>query len=112
MHAQNPADEIPIACLLSGAELARRGEEVGDLFQAVEQVSELADGYAFRFPGSAADTQRLLEFTLSERSCCPFFTFELVFEPQQGPIWLRLRGSAAVKEFVADAWGEILAAHA
>ena len=105
-------DETPIACTLSGAELARRGEEVSDLFKAVEQVSELADGYAFRFPGSDGVAIRLLEFTLIERSCCPFFTFELGFEPDQGPIWFRLRGGAGVKEFVASAWSQVLAAHA
>ena len=104
--------ETPIACKLSGEDLAARGEEVDDVFQAVEQVRELADGYAFRFSGSNATASRLLEFTLAERSCCPFFTFELVFEPDEGPIWVRLRGSAGVKEFVASAWGEIIAARA
>jgi hypothetical protein len=106
------AEEPPIACALSGAELARRGEDVRELFRGVEQVSELADGYAFRFPGDDREAVRLLEFTLAERSCCPFFTFELVFEPNLGPIWVRLRGSDGVKDFVASAWGEVLAAHA
>lgn len=104
--------ETPIACNLSGAELAERGDEVGGLFKAVEQVRELADGYAFRFSGSDAIAAQLLAFTLEERRCCPFFTFELVFEPNQGPIWVHLRGSASIKEFVASAWGEIIAAHA
>jgi len=73
-------------------------------------VRELTDGYAFRFSGSNAYAVRLLRFTLEERKCCPFFTFELVFEPNHGPIWVHLRGSEAVKEFVASAWGEIIAA--
>lgn len=94
--------EIPIACLLSGAELAKRGVEVADLFKEVEQVNELADGYSFRFPGNKTTATSLLDFTLVERSCCPFFTFELVFEQGEGPIWLRLRGGAGVKEFVAS----------
>lgn len=106
------AEETPIACTLSGAELVDRGDEVKDLFAAVEEVRELADGYAFRFPGSDTMAVSLLEFTLAERRCCPFFTFELVFEPNEGPIWVQLRGSAAVKEFVASAWGEIIATHA
>jgi hypothetical protein len=106
------AEEIPIACTLSGAELVDRGDEVKDLFAAVEEVRELPDGYAFRFPGSDTTAASLLEFTLAERRCCPFFIFELVFELNEGPIWVKLRGSAAVKEFVASAWGEIIAAHA
>jgi hypothetical protein len=105
------ANELPIACTLSGAELAERGDEVGDLFKAVEQVRELADGYAFRFSGSDASASSLLEFVLAERRCCPFFTFELVFEPNSGPIWVHLRGSSAIKEYVAAAWGEIINRH-
>ncbi len=103
MYQQERAvEEIPIACILTGSEQAQRGGEVADLFKEVEQVSELDDGYAFRFAGNNSAATRLLDFTLVERSCCPFFTFELVFEPQQGPIWLQLRGGAGVKEFVAS----------
>ena len=113
MSTQSYADEqTPIACSLSGAELAERGDEVNDLFVAVEQVRELDDGYAFRFDGSDASAASLLTFVLAERRCCPFFTFELTFEPNVGAIWVQLRGSAAIKEFVASAWGEIIAAHA
>jgi len=92
---------LPIACNLTGAELAQRGEEVADLFQYVQQVQELPDGYAFRFPGDDTWATQALEFIRAERACCPFFTFELVFEPQQGPIWLRMRGAGDVKEFIA-----------
>ena len=105
------AEETPIACILTGDELAERGDEVNGLFAAVEEVRELTDGYAFRFPGDDATAARVLEFTLAERRCCPFFTFELVFEPNIGAIWVHLCGSSAVKEFVASAWGEIIAAH-
>lgn len=91
-------EETPIACNLTGSERVKRGEEVQSLFQEVEQVRELDDGYAFRFPGDDAWATRLLAFTLTERRCCPFFTFELVFEPNAGPIWVHLRGSAAIKE--------------
>ena len=112
LEQERAVEETPIACNLTGDDLAERGDEVGNLFQEVEQVRELADGYAFRFAGSDAVAARLLEFTLAERRCCPFFTFELTFEPNEGPIWLRLRGSANIKEFVGSAWGEIIAARA
>lgn len=112
IEQEQAVEETPIACNLTGAELAERGDEVGALFQEVDEVRELADGYAFRFAGSDATAARLLQFTLEERRCCPFFTFELAFEPNEGPIWVRLRGSASIKEFVASAWGGIIAAHA
>jgi hypothetical protein len=97
-------DALPIACSLTGAELEQRGTEVSDVFQHVEQVKELADGYAFRFAGDAVSVGKLVEFILSERACCPFFTFELVFGPNQGPVWLHLRGAEGVKDFVASAF--------
>lgn len=113
MIEQTPAaEELPIVCTLTEDEKVERGEENGGLFKAAEQVRELPDGYAFRFAGSDAAANRLLQFVLAERDCCLFFTFELVFEPDKGPIWVHLRGSAAVKEFVASNLGEIIAAHA
>lgn len=112
IEQERAVEETPIACNLTREERAERGDTVHRLFQEVEQVRELEDGYAFRFAGGDAMASRLLQFTLEERRCCPFFTFELAFEPNEGPIWVRLRGSDNVKEFVASAWGEIIAAHA
>ena len=43
---------------------------------------------------------RLLDLINSERQCCQFFRFELSFEPQQGPVWFRVRGSEQVKAFL------------
>jgi hypothetical protein len=45
-----------------------------------------------------------VSFVAEERACCPFFTFELHYEPNLGPIWLRLRGSAEIKALLRDQW--------
>ncbi len=101
-----PANELPIACNLSEPELAKRQEELAEnIFQGVQQVKELTDGYAYRFPGNEEWAARLMEFVLAERRCCPFFTFELIFEPNLGSTWLHLRGGQGVKEFIASAFG-------
>jgi len=101
-----PANELPIACNLSDSEQAARGEEIAEnLFKHVQQAKELADGYAYSFPASDEWASKLMEFILAERTCCPFFTFELVFEPNPGPLWLHLRGGEGVKEFIAGAFG-------
>ena len=63
---------------------------------------ELPDGYALRFPGDAIWAEKLIAFVVGERACCEFFTFELVFEPRQGPLWLHLRGPEGTKEVVAS----------
>src|SRR5260221_335657 len=79
------AKDVPIACSLTADELVTRGEEIDDLFTGVQQTQELADGYALRFPGTSTWPQRVLDFIQGERNCCLFFTFELVFVPNQGP---------------------------
>ena len=97
--------ELPVACKLSERDLAIRRELVDvELFQNAQQIDELPDGYAYRFPGTDASLTAVTEFIASERRCCSFFTFELVFEPAEGPIWLRLRGSEAIKAFVREAF--------
>ena len=94
--------DVPIACSLTADELVTRAEEIDDLFTGVQQTQELADGYALCFPGTSTWPQRVLDFIQGERNCCLFFTFELVFIPNQGPIWLHIRGPEGVKEIVRD----------
>ena len=97
-----PVSDLPIACSLSKHELVERGEAVSDLFKGVQQVHELTDGYAYCFPGDEEWSTRILNFIVGERSCCPFFTFELGFEPDEGPLWLQILGPEGVKDFMRD----------
>jgi hypothetical protein len=95
------ATDLLIACSLPGEEQIARGEVIAeDLFAGADRVDELPDGYAFRFAVTEDRIDRLASFIAAERRCCPFFTFELVFEPAEGPVWLRLRGPEGVKEFI------------
>jgi len=92
-----------IACNLGEEQLAARERELADaIFSKSEQLEELADGYALRFPGSDEWATRLFEFIAFERVCCPFFTFELLFEPNRRAIWLKLRGAEEVKAMIKD----------
>ncbi len=87
-YQKQAAREIPVACCLTEPELAlRRAELATGMFNAVQQIQELANGYAFQFPGSRDWAEKLLNFINFERECCPFFTFEMVFEPDQ---WFNL----------------------
>lgn len=95
--------EIPIACTLDDDARRQRGHEIAELLgDARPEARQLVDGYALRFPGDDTWASRLLAFIVKERACCPFFTFELLFEPGSGPIWLHLRGPAGTTDFVAD----------
>ena len=99
---ERAAEDIPIACSLTADERVTRAEEIDDLFTGIQQLQELADGYALRFPGTNSWPQRVLNFIQGERSCCPFFTFELIFLPNEGPIWLHIRGPEGGKEIVRE----------
>ena len=94
------AVDVPLVCTLTDPEQKERGGEVNELFKGVQQVKELADGYALCFPGGDTWAHELVQFINFERACCPFFTFALVFEPEQGSIWLHLRGPEGVKGII------------
>jgi hypothetical protein len=76
-ETQQEAEAVPLACLLTGEDLAARGEVVRPLMASYQKLQELEDGYAFQFPGESEWIQRVVMFIAEERSCCPFFTFEL-----------------------------------
>jgi hypothetical protein len=103
MTTRTESDQDEIACLLSEREQAQRGDAVAhELFPGAEAIDELPDGYAYRFPADEPWTTRVLEFVAAERRCCPFFTFELTFAPHGAALWLRLRGSEAIKVFIRE----------
>jgi hypothetical protein len=106
--AFDPMSNIPVACTLSAAEMRARGDDVvAPLFARVQHLEELPDGYRFAFPAEADGVRDLVEFILSERACCPFFTFELTFSSPHQLVWLSLRGGEGVKEFVAGSFAEL-----
>jgi hypothetical protein len=90
----------PLVCSLTASERAGRSIEIDHLFAGVQQMQELDDGYAFRFAGQDPWPQNVFSFIEGERSCCLFFTFELIFLPGQGPLWLHIRGPEGVKEII------------
>lgn len=97
------ADQEVIACLLTEREQAERAEHARrDLFPGLQAVEELEDGYGYRFPADNEWVERVMAVVAAERQCCPFFVFEVVFEPHGRALWLRFRGSQAIKAFVRD----------
>lgn len=101
-HDEQPRRDTPIACSLTAAEGRQREQMLQrEVFSGIQEIRELPDGYALRYPGDAAWLDTLSDFIRFERECCPFFTFELRCEPERGPLWLRLRGPEGVKGFVA-----------
>ena len=96
-------DETVFMCRLDAldtAERARYQELRKQLHAGVEEVKELADGYAFRL---AADSKTILlaaEWITFERRCCPFFNFALDIESEKQSLWMRVTGREGVKAFM------------
>lgn len=99
---EDTAQDLPIACSLSAQERATRQDENGKLLREVVEIKELEQGYALKFAGNVEQIQGLFQFITQERACCPFFTFALRFEPQNGPVWLTLSGPDGTKAFLQE----------
>lgn len=97
------ADNRTLACDLSALDDPEQHKATSvALFESYEEVEELGDGYAFRYPAAPEWTRQIAAFIQGEQQCCPFFRFELVVDPEQDATWLQFRGDAKVKAFLKD----------
>jgi hypothetical protein len=96
--------QSPFACdrmALTPSERKRHFEELGPALLVLKSgVHELPDGYEFRFPSDRKTFAMVAEWVDQERLCCPFFDLSMRFEPEGGPIWLRVTGRPGTKEFM------------
>ena len=96
-------NDLPIVCDPSAisAEQEARWMIVGkQMYQAIQEVRELPNGYAFRLPSDSAMLMTIVEDLTIERLCCPFLHFTLEMEPTGRPFWLSFTGGAGTKEFM------------
>lgn len=96
----------PIACnlnALSREEGARRAELAAKMVRLATRIVERDDGYALRLDPNPATARDAFEWLALERRCCPFLRLQLSFEPEQGPLWISLGGSAEIKAFLTSA---------
>jgi hypothetical protein len=92
---------MPVACGLTSAERREREATlIAQFSSAVIGTEELRDGYAFHVPGDGKWLGLVAELIVAERECCHFLTFELVAQPNMGPIIVRVTGPAGTKEFL------------
>ena len=92
----------PFACDMTAIPPEKRGAHHALIrrlmTEAVEEIHELPDGLAFRFP--AEEYGAVTEFVGSERVCCPFLAFTLEVSPERGALHLRITGDEGVKAFI------------
>lgn len=97
------AENQSLACDLTAIPASGREEHLltaPELFQTVQEVQELTNGYAFRFLNEPGKFMAIAKYIENERWCCPFFQFELEIKPNGGALWLRLTGGEGVKDLL------------
>ena len=110
IQPQSPStsSDVPFACDLSvftPEERANLERISAELFAAVTEIRELADGYAYRLP-QTFPVMTVAEFILYDHRCCPFFNHGMDVEPRGGSIWLRLTGHDGIKPFIIAEIGD------
>jgi hypothetical protein len=96
------------ACNINGIPSEKRAhyrQLVEALLHAITERRELPDGYSSRVDNEHPTTDQLVEWVNLERQCCPFFGFEILWEPENGPVWLQLTGPQGVKDFIIGEFG-------
>jgi hypothetical protein len=96
-------EESPFACDMNAIAPERRDAHlalIGRLFQSVERIRELPNGYKFQFSNESEVLLAAAEFIARERLCCPFFDFGLEIEREGGAVCLSLTGREGVKPFI------------
>lgn len=105
MTTQPTTHTNPPACDLSALTVQERERHIAntqELFAAVQEVHELADGYALRLPRTSAAIAQVADFIAYDRRCCPFLQFSMVVEPENGQVWLKLTGDSQAKAYLND----------
>lgn len=96
---------IPVACTLSGADLARRRDLLANLRAACRRIEDLDDGVRLTFDGAADTIGRVAAVIDLERACCRFLHFRLDVAPDGGPVTLTLSGPPGTAAFLHDELG-------
>jgi hypothetical protein len=100
--------EVPVACnwaALTAEQQLRQRSLHRQLNADVEEVRELADGYAFRYSPDRVVLLAIAEFVANERLCCPFFEFGTTVERDGGPVWFRITGEGEAKRVLEAEMG-------
>jgi hypothetical protein len=77
------------------------------LFEAVQDVQEVRNGYQFVFTNETELISKIAEFVSNERLCCPFLKFSLDVSSDSEPISLSLSGPEGTQEFLRAEFAEV-----
>ena len=71
----------------------------------IREVSELSDGYRYRFDDCPRVFDLLVNVVRYEQRYCPFLSFALSLSPHGGPTFLEVKGPHRAKELVRSIFG-------
>ncbi|MEO8046194.1 MAG: hypothetical protein ABI684_02830 [Nitrospirota bacterium] len=77
---------------------------VSSLFKYVAEIQEIEGGYAFKFRRSELLIRRIADYIMFEGQHSPQLMFVLVSEPNDGAVWLQVRGLESEKEHIRTAY--------
>jgi len=93
--------DIPIACALDPADLqSRRDTLLPGIVARAQQSERLPDGMRWQFSPSSELLVALAAMIDAERRCCPFLRFQVVAEPDDGPVWLEVTGPTGTRDLL------------
>lgn len=77
-----------------------------ELLSGCKEIREVRNGYSFRFLGETGWYLKVARWITLEKLCCPFLTFNLSLERQDGSAWLRITGPRGVKQLLKNYFRE------
>ena len=95
---------MPLACNLkaiSAAERPRYNDLIKRLRIAVQDPTELPDGYTYKLDTKKITPPEVAEWIAMERLCCPFLTFQLDVKGN-GDSELTMRGPEGAKAILRE----------
>jgi hypothetical protein len=98
---------MPIVCDLNAfgkAERPRYNALMGRLRAAVQERSELPDGYRFELDGATVSLSEVTEWMTMESLCCPFFSFQVSASGDREQWSLELTGPEGAKPIIESAF--------
>ena len=93
-----------VTCFPDPALALRREILVTGLFKYVPDIQEIGDGYAFKLYRSELLIRRIADYIVFEGQYSPQLMFVLVSEPNNGAVWLQVRGLETEKEHIRAAY--------
>jgi hypothetical protein len=103
MHSAS-GPELPLACSLDAAALARRQNDLrAGVLSEAEAVEALPNGYCWRFAHATDLFARLGPIIDAERHCCRFLQFTVTADADQGNVTMEVTGPAGTPEFL-ESW--------